>query len=560
MLLFKYSDKERDVMKKINVFCKVIALATALITVLSISTGCQKAPQNKEEENKNLLDISDYTIVHSENSAESAIKLKDAIKIALDLELDIKLDSAEDAKEILIGITNRKESADALAKLEGKEGDAYTVEITENKIAIVGKTDLSTRRGINYFINNYVVPSAKGKEIDISHGKSIIQDYNPVKNIGLAGKLDMDVVAVSQVIDDSKKANFPAIIELQHQPNAEDNGTLIASMSYFNDPAKSMGCIMKSTDQGKTWKSIYYPTDTFTPFVWAGNMAHIYELPEKIGKFPAGTLIYSSNTVNYGNIDSGGTDKGYSHIGVWASTDCGKTWKEISVVAKAQGLHDGVWEPVMFYDNGYLYCFYSDDSHPRYDQRIVYKRSKNGIQWEKAVPVCAFDNFIDRPGMPVITKMGNGEYFLIYEYVLKGRPSMIFYKTTKDITDWNPSDPGTPIEVKDGKKTYYPAAAPCCVWTPAGGENGTLFATGQYQNGEVPQNSIFISRDYGKTWDIVENPLPYTPYYRDESYTWAGYRPIMVLASDPSVIHYINTTNTPEDKAIIQYAKLKLYD
>jgi hypothetical protein len=240
-------------MKKINVFCKAIALATALITVLSISAGCQKAPQNKEEENKNLLDISDYTIVHSENLAESAIKLKDAIKIALDLELDIKLDSAEDAKEILIGITNRKESADALAKLEGKEGDAYTVEITENKIAIVGKTDLSTRRGINYFINNYVIPSAKGKEIDLSHGKSIIQDYNPVKNIGLAGKLDMDVVAVSEVIDDSKKANFPAIIELQHQPNAEDNGTLIASMSYFNDPAKSMGCIMKSTDQGKTW-------------------------------------------------------------------------------------------------------------------------------------------------------------------------------------------------------------------------------------------------------------------------------------------------------------------
>ena len=69
----------------------------------------------------------------------------------------------------------------------------------------------------------------------------------------------------------------------------------------------------------------------------------------------------------------------------------------------------------MFYDNGYLYCFYSDDtrgpdvngSNPGPDQILVYQRSKDGINWEAPVIVCAFKDFIDRPGMPIITKMGN---------------------------------------------------------------------------------------------------------------------------------------------------------
>ena len=41
--------------------------------------------------------------------------------------------------QILIDKTNRKESSDALAKLDGKEKDAYLIDITENKIVILGK-------------------------------------------------------------------------------------------------------------------------------------------------------------------------------------------------------------------------------------------------------------------------------------------------------------------------------------------------------------------------------------------------------------------------------------
>ena len=162
--------------------------------------------------------------------------------------------------------------------------------------------------------------------------------------------------------------------------------------------------------------------------------------------------------------------------------------------------------------------------------------------------------------MPVVTKLGNGSFFLVYEYVREGNASVIHYKKTKDITDWNPSDPGTPVVVKKGNKTYIPAVGPSCVWTPAGGSNGTIFVTGQFQMGNIPQNSVFVSFDNGGTWDIIENPLPYMPYSDFVADTMAGYRPSMVLGSDSSVIHYVNTVQAPGNTTIVRYAKFKVFE
>ncbi len=575
----------RFIMKKTGIFYKVIAVVITLASLLTLFTACgvenPDTPNTDGSEN-DTLDISGYTIIRRDTSEKSVVSktasLKNAIKETLGVDLAIKSDwyaptNAPDpnAKEILVDQTNRQESADALAKLEEKEGDAYIIDITENKIVILGKTAHSICRGITYFIKNYVLTSQEGNGLDLSCGKSVIEDYNAIKNISVDGKLDMDVEVISTMFGVPEKnpsdllgyssnisdVHFPSVVELQYQENEEDNGTLIGAFciieSALKNPMETLACIMESRDGGKNWEVIARPKETLSPGTgWAGSMAHIYELPAQVGDMPAGTLIYSSNSVNY---------EYSSHIGVWKSNDCGKTWKEISIVARGGGLGAGVWEPVMFYDNEYLYCFYSDDSNRQYDQRIVYKRSKDGIKWESVVEVCAFDNFEDRPGMPIITKMSNGEFFLVYEYVRPGHASKIYYKTTKDITNWNPSDIGTLVQMTSGANTYYLAAAPSCVWTPAGGECGTLFVTGQYQMGGVSQNSIFASFDYGKTWDIIENPLPYDKYTNYVPDVMWGYRPLMVLGADPSVIHYVNTTNIKATgKSQIQYAKLKIFE
>ena len=550
-------------MKRNNIFGRTLALIILLASVLSLFAACEKDPPIVDE-NTEILDISGYSIVRFDKSKPTVKRkttaLKTSIKDTLGLDLSVEEDWYNpnnppdlNAKEILIGETNRKESQDALAKImtSGKE-NKFVIEFTENKIVIVGNTYGATLRAMSYFINNYVMTSPKGNNLNVAHGKSILREYTVEKTISINNKLDVDIDVVSDVLGTpSKNGHFPAVIELQHQSDPKNNGKLIASMSVI-DSTPTLAYITESNDGGKTWKLLARPTETKKPSTgWAGSMAHIYELPEKIGNMPAGTLIYSSNAVNYDRA---------SHIGVWKSTDCGKTWSEISIVASGGGTALGVWEPYMLAHDGYLYCFYSDDSHPKYDQRIVYQRSKNGIQWEKAVPVCAFDEFIDRPGMPVVTKLGNGEFFLVYEYVREGNASVIHYKKTKDITDWNPSDPGTPVVSMKGNKTYIPAVAPSCVWTPAGGANGTIFVTGQFQMGDLPQNSVFVSLDNGATWDIIENPLPYLPYAEFTADTMAGYRPIMVLGADPTVIHYVNTVHAPNSATIIQYAKLKVYE
>jgi len=164
--------------------------------------------------------------------------------------------------------------------------------------------------------------------------------------------------------------------------------------------------------------------------------------------------------------------------------------------------------------------------------------------------------------MPVITKMGNGEYFLVYEYCGADHDCFIYYKTTKDITSWNPKDPGTLLSATVGGTEYKTASSPSCVWTPAGGENGTLFATGRREFGGDGTNRVFVSFDYGKTWDTIENPLPYSWYNSAAAGNDSiGYRPIMVLGADPSVIHYVNITNISYAKGTqVQYARLKVYD
>ena len=182
-------------MKRSLSFFRIVSLVLATLFVLSAFTACG---EKAEEKVKEYLDISGYTIVRYDNSDSSITKktarLKGVIKDTLGLELTVQTDwynpsSAPDpnAKEILVDKTNRKESADALAKLEEKTGDAYIIDITENKIVIVGMTDGDTILGIKYFINNYVYNSEKENTVTIKKLENEIGGF--VSGVGTGGTL-----------------------------------------------------------------------------------------------------------------------------------------------------------------------------------------------------------------------------------------------------------------------------------------------------------------------------------------------------------------------------------
>ena len=168
-------------MKLTRILCALLAMLM-LLTCMS----CDKQPPNEEDppvqegddnkepeqQNKNVLSIikdgvSEYALIRSDN-AKSAVRtvfssLNEAILAQTGTKLKIDTDWAEKSdKEILIGNTNREESAKALQDLEDMQileelvGDGFMIRVKKGKVIIVGTNDEATVRGVEYFIENYL--------------------------------------------------------------------------------------------------------------------------------------------------------------------------------------------------------------------------------------------------------------------------------------------------------------------------------------------------------------------------------------------------------------------
>ncbi|MBQ9692784.1 MAG: exo-alpha-sialidase [Clostridia bacterium] len=561
-------------MKKTNLLLKIITIITLISLLCSPTISCGKPTEKLpiKEPPENTVDIKDYSIIYAEDAdvavTERAQKLSSAIEDVMGISLPLTTDvSAE--KAIIIGNTSRAETADAKAKLESEAfEDAFAIDITDNAIAIIGKTDLSTTRAVEYFISSYVEQSETATYLNFAAGKSVTKPFSIVSTHKLENGTEIDVELVTNVFEIPKgryteaygyqttvfTAHFPTVIELQH--NGENNGKLLAifclnEYAYTPNIPNTAGCVMESSDGGETWKIIARPEETIDTSIKGISMAHLYELPAQVGDMPAGTLLYSGNSVNYSRK---------SHIAVWRSFDCGYTWEEYVIIAEGGGTKEGVWEPFMWYEesDGYLYCFYSDDSDPKHDQKLVYKRSKDGVNWSEVCDVCTFDTQSDRPGMFVMTSMGPGRYFMVYEYY-GSKSGAVYYKVTGDVSSWDPKNPGKQLITSD--KSYSVIGAPSCIWTPVGGRDGLLIAIGKKDADETQEHRLFVSLNNGSTWTTIENPLPYDVKNDAAGNDRVGHRASFFVSADGSTVYYINNTDNPETGLHrIQFARLKIYE
>ncbi|KIJ33307.1 glycoside hydrolase family 93 protein [Sphaerobolus stellatus SS14] len=167
----------------------------------------------------------------------------------------------------------------------------------------------------------------------------------------------------------------------------------------------------------------------------------LYELPEKVGKFPAGTILASGNGIP-GGFSS-------TNIELHASTDKGKTWQFVSLVATGTAPNTTnsatpIWEPFLLYHDGELGVFYSDQRDPLH-------------------------------GMTTIAQIGEGEkarFMLSYE--LGMAPGPIDYAVGYRISDSPFTFGGAPDMQLVATDGTVPAAGPYTVWTPAGGPQGTI--------------------------------------------------------------------------------------
>ncbi len=149
--------------KQIFAFVLTVILITAF-------TSCTNVPSGGKSSGEALPIIAggttEYVIVRSDLLAttnpvvKSTLALRSAIRTVTGAEISIKTDwdGKEDnaqRKEILIGDTNRPESADVIAALDDGQ---FTVNVCGDgtKIVVTGKNERSTQAAVQYFLAAYL--------------------------------------------------------------------------------------------------------------------------------------------------------------------------------------------------------------------------------------------------------------------------------------------------------------------------------------------------------------------------------------------------------------------
>ncbi len=157
-------------MKKIkNLFLILLTLA-----LLLNFAGCKKEGEGGETDTTPPmipdLSFSDYAVIRPEKCSKALIDESSILYSRIcsvsgqsnKFETDWLKDGAEsdpNAKEILIGHTNRPESQQIISQLNGNE---YAVAVVGNKIVIVGATDSITPSAVRYFTETYLNEGSAG--------------------------------------------------------------------------------------------------------------------------------------------------------------------------------------------------------------------------------------------------------------------------------------------------------------------------------------------------------------------------------------------------------------
>lgn len=153
----------------------------------------------------------------------------------------------------------------------------------------------------------------------------------------------------------------------------------------------------------------------------------------------------------------------------------------------------------MTYQNQ-MVIYYSDQRDPAHGQKLVHQVSSDLLTWGPVVDDVAYANYTFRPGMTTVSELPNGQYFMTYEFY--GAPEVafaVYYRVSDSPLTFNEAQ-GYVIESPDGT---VPVSSPYNVWTPVGGENGTIVVS----CGTLTQ--LFLNRELGapgSTWTKVETP------------------------------------------------------
>ncbi|WP_238651887.1 AbfB domain-containing protein [Paenibacillus piscarius] len=285
----------------------------------------------------------------------------------------------------------------------------------------------------------------------------------------------------------------------------------------------------QSTDGGATWSllSEIDPNNYGLDRNQQG-MTTLYVLPQKVGDYPAGTLLFAStdwnNSVPY-------------TIHIWRSTDNGASWQfHSNLAARGTAGTQRTWEPEFSVtSDGRLICYYSDERQPGYNQAIAREISSDGgLTWGSySIIVGNSSNWDWRPGMPRVVKVNNGTYFMFFEMLGAAPNFAVRYKTSSNGVDWgSATDLGNVV----GTGIYRASQTPEIAYIDDGTASGRLYVRGM-TDVVSSANKMFTSGDYGATWTQVDAPLTVKGSNQNTPAAWSG----TLLPLSHSMLLEVNT-------------------
>lgn len=333
--------------------------------------------------------------------------------------------------------------------------------------------------------------------------------------------------------------NYARVVELQHAGML--NGRLLATWEHHytrgpqsneSDRAPGNFIVRQSDDHGVTWETLATVSDTQTtdghPFS-VFYQPFIFEYPQKLGKYPPGTLLL------VGNLLPANCSEFSTEFFAWRSADHGKTWDSLGVWQRGTS-QGGIWEPFLYLDDqGRLIAMFSDErDHQKHSQMLVHVTSEDGGDtWSTPTGDVVSHNKLDRPGMATVAKMGNGEYIMSYEVCYNY--CRIHVKTSPDGSTWDAADLGTAVATADG---LYPAQSPYTIWDVSTKQLVVSSQAIRYQlddsTTEEQNRAVFTNTAYGAgNWSW--SPSPWT--VGADAPHCANYSPHLLSAGD-GVVRY----------------------
>ncbi len=213
-----------------NTFFRMIGLLLTLLTLCGLIAAC--GTTTPPEEDPFTFSVTEEFIITRPTRAtdaeeEGARAIRDALT-ALGISVRVQEDWYADiddvpAKEILVGATNREESADILAGLADRE---YAVRVwgseDSQKIVVTGKGDRAISAAVDYFITTYLSAKEQNK-LQIGHQYNAKFEF-PCENIVIGGAAigDYSIVYAKEGVTSPVDPNYQTFIQTAKYKDAAE--------------------------------------------------------------------------------------------------------------------------------------------------------------------------------------------------------------------------------------------------------------------------------------------------------------------------------------------------